>query len=119
MDQLKAKVPNLPPIRINTNGHANLILGRDVTPDLAGRIDTISISLNGSTPEEYCAVTQPKDGVKAWEAMLDFAKKATAHVPHVVMTIVDKDKTQEDIDRCRKITEELGVTLRIRAYIED
>ena len=119
VDQLKAKVPNLPPIRINTNGHANLILGRDVTPELSGRIDTVSISLNGSTPEEYCAVTQPRDGVKAWEAMLDFAKKAKAHVPHVVMTIVDKDKTQAEIDRCRAITEELGVTLRIRAYIED
>ena len=51
--------------------------------------------------------------------MLDFARKAKAHVPHVVMTIVDKDKTQADIDRCRRITEELGVTLRIRTYIED
>ena len=119
VDQLKEKVPNLPPIRINTNGHANLILGRDVTPELSGRIDTVSISLNGSTPEEYCAVTQPRDGVKAWEAMLDFARKAKAHVSHVVMTIVDKDKTQAEIDRCRAITEELGVTLRIRAYIED
>ena len=35
------------------------------------------------------------------------------------MTIVDKDKTQAEIDRCRAITEELGVTLRIRAYIPD
>ena len=99
VDQLKEKVPNLPPIRINTNGHANLILGRDVTPELKGRIDTISISLNGSTPEEYCAVTQPRDGVKAWEAMLDFAKKAREYVPHVVMTIVDKDKTCGDDHR--------------------
>ena len=36
-------------------------------------IDTISISLNGSTPEEYCAVTKPRQGVQAWDAMLDFA----------------------------------------------
>ena len=119
VDRLKEQVPNLPSVRINTNGHANLILGRDVTPELKGRIDTISISLNGSTAEEYCAVTKPKDGVKAWEAMLDFAKKARDYVPHVVMTIVDKDKTPEEIERCRKITQELGVTLRIRAYIED
>ena len=71
-------------MRINTNGHANLIQGRDVTADLAGRIDTVSISLNGSTAEEYCAVTQPKDGVRGWEAMLDFTRRATAYVPHVV-----------------------------------
>ena len=30
-----------------------------------------------------------------------------------------KDKTPEEIARCRAITEELGVTLRIREYIPD
>ena len=119
VDHLKARVPALPPVRINTNGHANLILGRDVTPELAGRIDTLSISLNGSTAEAYCAVTQPRDGEKAWHAMLDFARKAEEYVPHVIMTIVDKDKSPEEIERCRAITEDLGVTLRIRAYIPD
>ena len=64
VDELKKRAPNLPPVRINTNGHANLILGRDVAPELAGRIDTISISLNGSTPEEYLAVTKPREGVR-------------------------------------------------------
>jgi TatD family-associated radical SAM protein len=75
VDELKKRVPNLPPVRINTNGHANLFLGRDVAPLLQGRIDTISISLNGSTPEEYCAVTKPRQGMQAWDAMLDFARE--------------------------------------------
>ena len=119
VDALKQAVPNLPPVRINTNGHANLFLGRDVAPLLQGRIDTISISLNGSTPEEYCAVTKPRQGVQAWDAMLDFARECREYVPHVVMTIVDKDKTPEEIARCRRLTEDLGVTLRIRAYIPD
>ena len=99
VDELKKRVPNLPPVRINTNGHANLFLGRDVAPLLQGRIDTISISLNGSTPEEYCAVTKPRQGVQAWDAMLDFARECREYVPHVVMTIVDKDKTPEEIAR--------------------
>ena len=119
VDELKKRVPNLPPVRINTNGHANLFLGRDGAPLLQGRIDTISISLNGSTPEEYCAVTKPRQGVQAWDAMLDFARECREYVPHVVMTIVDKDKTPEEIARCRRLTEDLGVTLRIRAYIPD
>lgn len=119
MDRLKEQVDGLPPVRINTNGHANLILGRDVTPELAGRIDTVSISLNGSTAEEYCAVTQPRDGVKGWEAMLDFTRKAAACVPKVVMTIVDKDKSEAEIQRCRALAESLGAQLRIRAYIPD
>ena len=114
VDELKKRVPNLPPVRINTNGHANLFLGRDVAPLLQGRVDTISISLNGSTPEEYCAVTKPRQGMQAWDAMLDFARECKEYVPHVVMTIVDKDKTPEEITRCRRLTEDLGVTLRIR-----
>ena len=119
VDRLKEAVPHLPPVRINTNGHANAILGRDVTPELKGRIDTVSISLNGSTPEEYCAVTRPQSGEKAWEDMLEFARKCRDYVPNVVMTIVDQGKTAEEIARCRSITENLGVTLRIRAYISD
>ena len=119
IDQQHAKVPGLPPTRINTNGHANLINGRDVTPDLHGRMDTVSISLNGADEEEYLAVTRPQSGKAGWDAMLDFTRKAAAQVPHVVMTIVDKDKTPEDIEKCRALAESLGATLRVRAYIPD
>lgn len=120
VDQLKERFGDkLPPVRINTNGHANLIHGRDVTPQLHGRVDTVSISLNGSTCEEYCAVTQPRDGEKGWEAMLEFTRLAVHQVPHVVMTVVDKDKTPEEIQRCRDLAESLGAQLRVRAYIPD
>lgn len=119
VDELKKTVPNLPPIRINTNGHGNLIHGRDVTPLLKGRIDVISISLNGSTAAEYTAVTRPRDGEKAWDAMLDFARRAKKYVPKVVLTIVNKDKTPEEIADCRAIAEDLGATLRIREYIPE
>ena len=64
-------------------------------------------------------MTRPRDGEKAWHAMLDFAGKAKEYVPNVVMTIVDKDQTPEAIERCRRITRDLGVKLRIRAYIPD
>ncbi len=119
VDALKQAVPALPPVRINTNGHANLILGRDVTPDLKGRIDVLSISLNGSTAEEYCAVTHPRDGEAAWQAMLDFTRRAAGYVPTVVMTIVNKDKSPAEIAACRALAEGLGAALRIREYIPD
>jgi TatD family-associated radical SAM protein len=119
IDELKARGIQLPPVRINTNGHANRILGRDVTPELQGRVDVLSISLNGSTQEEYTAVTQPSTGKLGWEDMLDFTKKATKYVPAVMMTIVDKDKTEEDIAHCKALAESLGATLRVRAYIPD
>lgn len=119
VDEMKQAVPNLPPIRINTNGHANLIHGRDVTPELKGRIDVLSISLNGSTCEEYVKVTKPREGDKAWETMLDFTRKAAQVVPKVVMTIVNKDKTPEEIEACRAMCESLGAKLRVREYIPD
>ena len=119
VDRMKEQVPGLPPIRINTNGHASLIQGRDVCPDLQGRIDVLSISLNGSTAEEYVAVTRPRDGVRAWEAMLDFTREAAKYVPEVVMTIVDKDKSPEEIAACRSLCEGLGARFRVRSYIED
>ncbi|MCD7947811.1 MAG: TatD family nuclease-associated radical SAM protein [Oscillospiraceae bacterium] len=119
IDTLKDKWSNLPPVRINTNGHGNLIAGHDITPLLQGRVDTLSISLNGSTCEEYLAVTKPRDGAAAWHAMLDFTLKAKEYVPNIIMTVVDKDKSQAEMDRCRQIIRDLGVTLRVRSYIED
>ena len=82
VDQLKERFGGkLPPVRINTNGHANLIQGRDVIPDLKGRIDTLSISLNANTAAEYVALCHPVQGEAAYQAMLDFAKEAKNYVP--------------------------------------
>ncbi len=119
VDQLKERFgEQLPSVRINTNGHANLIQGRNVCPELKGRIDTLSISLNAVNAADYVALCHPIQGEEAYQAMLDFAKEAAAYVPTVVMTIVDKDKTQEEIQTCYRIAEELGVTLRVRSFID-
>ena len=119
VDELKTLYgEKLPPVRINTNGHANLINGRDVCPDLKGRIDTLSISLNSDNAKDYDALCHPIQGESAYQAMLDFADEAKHYVPHVVMTIVDKDKTPEEIEHCKQIAANLGVKLRIRSFID-
>lgn len=117
-DRLREMAPFLPPIRLNTNGHASLIHGRDVTPALAGRLDRISISLNASNEADYLAVTRPRDGAKAWEALLDFTQKAARYVPEVTLTVVDYEKSHEELEACRLLAERLGVHLRIRSYAE-
>ena len=119
VDQLKARFGDkLPPVRINTNGHTNLILGRDVCPELKGRIDTVSISLNAVTAREYVALCHPVQGESAYQAMLDFARECKQYVPHVILTIVDKDKSPEEIQTCKDIAQKLGVKLRIRSFID-
>lgn len=119
VDELKKRFGDkLPPTRINTNGHANLILGRDVCPELKGRIDTVSISLNSDNAADYTALCHPIQGEAAYQAMLDFAAEAKHYVPNVVFTIVDKDKSPEEIQHCKDIAANLGVKLRIRSFID-
>lgn len=107
---------NNKPIRINTNGLGNLVHGRDITPELQGRIDTISISLNTPNAEEYFKIVRPKFGEKSFDAMLDFAQKAGKVIPKVVLTTVDTTITKEEEEQCRRICEKIGVTYRIRAW---
>ena len=104
------------PIRINTNGLANLIWKRDVTPELKGLVDTISISLNTPNADRYHELVRSKFGDQSFDAMLAFAKEATQYVPHVVLTTVDTTLTKEEEAQCRKICEDLGVTYRIRPW---
>lgn len=105
------------PIRINTNGLANLIHQRDVTPELKGRIDTVSISLNAPDAGEYDALTRSRFGKESFQAMLDFASLCRQYVPHVVMTVVDIIG-EEKIQRCQAICDDLGVKLRVRPFEE-
>lgn len=105
------------PIRINTNGLANLIHEKDITPLLKGRIDTISISLNAPDEEEYYALTRSVFGIKSFNELLDFSKKCKDYVPHVVLTVVDIIG-EEKIQKCQKICDDLGVTLRVRPFEE-
>ena len=43
-------------IRINTNGLADLITGRNAALELDGKVDAVSVSLNASTAEGYEAI---------------------------------------------------------------
>ena len=115
IDRLKSKYPDLK-VRVNTNGLANLVHGRDITPELAGRFDTVSISLNAPDAEEFLALTRSKFGIGSFEALQEFAVLAKRHVPNVVMTVVEKVMSEEKIELCRKLCNELGVALRVRPF---
>lgn len=104
------------PVRVNTNGLANLIWERDVTPELEGLVDTISISLNTPNPEHYHAVVNSRFGDVSFDAMLQFAKGAQQYVPHVVLTTVATVLTEEEERQCQALCDELGVTYRIRPW---
>ena len=102
------------PVRINTNGLADLIWGRSTAPELEGKIDCVSISLNATDAEEYLRLTRSKFGIGSFDAMLKFAKDCAQYVPHVVMTVVDQVTTPEEQEKARQICAGVGATLRIR-----
>ena len=104
-------------IRINTNGHANRAAGRDITPELEGLVDVISISLNAKNAKEYNEICVCDYGEDGFYEMLDFAKRAKNYVPRVVLSVVDTIG-KEDIEACRKIAEDVGVEYRVREYSE-
>jgi TatD family-associated radical SAM protein len=115
IDALKSDYKDLR-IRINTIGLANLIYGRDITPELKGRVDTLSISLNATGAEEFQTLTRSDYGICSYEPVKEFAVLAKRYVPNVVMTVVDQVMSPEKIELCRNICEELGVMLRVRPF---
>ena len=100
-------------IRINTNGLGDLINNKKIAPLLKDLIDTVSISLNASTEEEYYKLTQSKFGIKSYEAMKKFALDCKNYIPNVVLSVVDCIGKNE-INACQKICDNLGVKLRVR-----
>lgn len=98
-------------VRINTNGHGNLIHARKVLPELKGLIDSISISLNAHDRETYNKICNPRYST-AYEAVIEFIKDAKKYIPNVQITVVDLPDV--DIKKCEEIAKSIGVKFKVR-----
>ena len=98
-------------VRINTNGHANLIHKRDIIPDLAGLVDSVSISLDAQDAETYNRICSPRFP-DAYEEVIRFTRRIRDAVPDVQVTVVKLPEV--DLIRCEEIARELGVRFRVR-----
>jgi TatD DNase family protein len=98
-------------VRVNTNGHGNMIHRRNILPELEGLVDSISISLNAHDDETYRKICRPR--VKdAFKGVMEFIREATRYIPEVTVTVVDMEGV--DLDACRRIAEDSGVRFRVR-----
>ena len=104
-------------IRINTNGHSDLINGRETAADFSDLFDVISISLNSPTPEGYDSVCHSVYGERAHAALLKFAADVKKYVPTVALSVVREFISEDDIAASQRLADSVGVTLRIRDYI--
>jgi len=98
-------------VRINTNGHGNLIYKRNILMELTGCVDAVSVSLDAHDEETYNRICRPSFG-NSFREVISFIREAKKYIPRVQATVVEMEGV--DVDKCRKLTDELGVTLMVR-----
>lgn len=102
-------------IRLNTNGHGNLIHKRPVAGELKGLIDEVSVSLNTPDAQQYLEICRPAFGLETYDSIKQFIRECRDEGLRVVATVVAM--TGVDIEACRKVAEEeLKVPYRVRTY---
>jgi TatD DNase family protein len=103
-------------VRINTDGQANLVHGRNILPELAGLVDAVSVSLNAADAQTYGRLCNTPFGDDGFAGVCDFLREATKHIPQVVASAVALPGL--DLEPVRALAKELGVEFREREYAE-
>jgi TatD DNase family protein len=101
-------------LRLNTNGHGNLIHGRDIAPDLATFLDEISISIDAANAATYGKIVRPDFGDEAFGAVIDFIRACKGKIPRIVVTAVALPSL--DLQPIQELVQGLGVDFRAREY---
>lgn len=111
---VKEKKPGIK-LRLNTNGLSDLINERPTAKEICKAIDVISVSLNNPDSEQYDKITRNIFKGRAFDAMLKFTKECVDCGNEVHMTVVDVI-SKENIEKSRKICEDLGATFVLRSF---
>ena len=116
---IKTNYPNVK-IRVNTNGHANLVHKRNIVPELKGLVDSFSVSLNAQNAKLYKKITRCCfDDEVGYNGMLDFVKELVKENIDTTMSVVSGfKKARINIGECEKIANNLGAKFRVREYLE-
>ena len=102
--------------RINTDGQANLVYGRNILPELAGLIDCLSVSLNAADAETYHRLCNTPFGAAGFNGVCEFLRIAKEHIPQVVASAVTVPGL--NLEAVIQLAQSLGVEFRQREYTE-
>jgi len=103
-------------IRINTDGQSNLVHGRNILPELAGLVDSVSVSLNAADAATYGRICNTPFSDEGFKAVCEFIRQAGRYIPVVVASAVTVPGV--DIEACRILADSLGAGFRVREYAE-
>ena len=102
-------------IRLNTNGHGNLIHKRSIAGELKGVVDEVSVSLNTPDAQQYLEICRPTFGLETYDSIKQFIRECRDEGLKVVATVVAMPGV--DVEACRRVAEgELKVGYRVRTY---
>ncbi|MHB1698034.1 MAG: YchF/TatD family DNA exonuclease [bacterium] len=104
-------------VRLDTDGLANAVYGRNAAAELEGLIDSVSISLNAQNGEFYNRICDPqiaKKGVDAYASVLDFVGECKKYIKEVAVTAIDLPGI--DIGYIENLAKKLGVNFKLRRY---
>ncbi len=116
-DYLREKAPQCR-LRVNTNGLSDLLNKKPTAKEICEAMDTVSISLNAPTSEKYEALCHPVFKDKAFPAILKFAEECKQYDVAVKFSLVNVI-SKEDIKECQKLSDKMGIPLRVREYTAD
>jgi TatD DNase family protein len=99
-------------VRVNTNGQADLIFGRDILPEAAGLVDEWSVSLNSADPAQYDRLVKPSTGPNTLEGVKGFIARAVRTGFTVTSSAVELPDV--DIRGVAELSRSLGARYRGR-----
>jgi len=113
-----APVPETLRIRLNTNGLANAVWGRNVVPEMKGLIDSVHVSLNTSDPAQWLERMRPMEpwAASGFEKVKEFIREASMLLPETVATAVEDANV--DAEKFRELAAKLGAEVRLRPRLE-
>ncbi len=101
-------------VRLDTNGHGDLINKRKILPELVGLVDSVCVSLNAPGAEEYDRICRPSFGSGTFDRVVEFIREARALLPRVEVTAVTYPGF--NVAKCHELAARLDVGIRLREY---
>jgi TatD family-associated radical SAM protein len=102
-------------VRLETDGLANVLYDRDITPDLEGSVDHLVVGLHTHDQSSYEWYFHPPVA-DAHRAVVEFARRARAFVPRVSLIAMD-GVDGVDIEECRRIADGIGARFEPVSYV--
>ncbi|MFT5704353.1 MAG: TatD family-associated radical SAM protein [Shewanella sp.] len=99
-------------VRVNTDGLGNLFHKRNILPELAPWVDSLSISLNADTEQTYQLHCKPKLK-NSYQAVRAFIALAPNYINSVQVSAID-GLDGVDIEACRKFVNSCGAEFKHR-----